>query len=312
LKSFGRFPKIREFWTRFSRSRGAVIGLVIVGLFTAVAALTPLFAPDPGLLNFHEILLPPSLSHPLGTDDFGRNLLVRMLWGSRVSLFIGFTAALVSISVGILVGAAAGYFGGVVDVVLMRLVDTFLVIPTFFLALLIVAFVGHSIYLITFAIAITNWPEPARLLRGQFLSLREREFVESARMLGAGDFHIIFREILPSAIFPVIIVFGYQIAGAILTESGLSFLGLGDPNAVSWGWLLNDALRTYDIAWWMSFFPGVAIALTVIAFNLISDGLNDSLNPRLRVRRFSIGKPRQVEDTLLAPDFLEDSQPVEP
>lgn len=235
-------------------------------------------------MEFASTYISPNFNFPMGTDDLGRDVFSRVVWGARVSLFIGLAAALSSVVISVLIGSVAGYFGGKIDALLMRLTDMFLVIPTFFLVLLIVAMFGRGIWLIIFAIAVTNWPNPTRLLRAEFLSFRERQFVQAAKSIGASRFQIIFREILPNAIFPVIVYFGYLVAGAILTESSISFLGLGDPNTISWGWLLNDALRAFTRAWWLAAFPGIAIALTVISFNLIGDGLNDALNPKLRRR----------------------------
>lgn len=276
---------VAGFWERYKRNKAAVIGIVLIGFLTVIAIFAPLVAThDPFSMDFGNKYISPTLSYPMGTDHFGRDVFSRVVWGARISLLVGFFAALISGILGICIGSVSGYFGGMIDIALMRLVDMFLVMPTFFLVLLIVALFNRNIWFIILAIAFTSWPISARLLRAEFLSLREREFVEAAKTIGASNTHIIFREILPNAIFPVIVMFGYNIAGAILTEAAISFLGLGDPNTITWGWLLNDALQVFRRAWWLAAFPGVAISITVIAFNLVGDGLNDALNPRLRRR----------------------------
>lgn len=283
LKSL--LPRVGGFWKRYKRSRAAVTGIIVIGFLTVIAIFAPLVAThDPFDMNFANTYRSPALSYPMGTDHFGRDVFSRVVWGTRITLLVGVSAALISALLGICIGSVSGYFVGKIDIVLMRVVDMFLVMPTFFLVLLIVAMFGRSVWFIILAIAFTSWPSSARLLRAEFLSLREREFVEAARVTGASNFHIIFREILPNAIFPVVVMFGYNIASAILAEAAISFLGLGDPNTITWGWLLNDALQVFRRAWWLAVFPGAGISLTVISFNLIGDGLNDALNPRLRQR----------------------------
>ena len=275
------------FWARFKKNRAAVLGLAIICIMILVAIFAPRIAPyDPFDMRIGRKyrFLPPSLEHLLGTDRFGRDAFSRLIWGSRVSLFIGFVAASIAAVLGITLGAIAGYYGGVVDNIIMRFVDIFLTLPTFFLILMITAMFGGSIWHVMVIIGLTSWPGTTRQIRAQFLSLKERPFVEAAHSVGASRRHIIIREILPNGIFPAIVSMSFRIGGAILTEAGLSFLGLGDPNHVSWGWMLNDALQSFLLAWWLPVFPGLVITIIVIAFNLIGDGLNDALNPRLKER----------------------------
>jgi peptide/nickel transport system permease protein len=214
----------------------------------------------------------------------GRDQLSRVIWGTRISLFVGFVSAGISIGVGVILGSVAGYYGGIVDDLIMRFVDFFLVIPTFFLILLIIAMYGTSIWNIMFVIGLTAWPSTTRLIRGQFLSLKEQPFVEAEKALGASDLRIIFRCILPNAIHPVLVNLSFRVGSAIISEAGLSFLGLGDPRSISWGQMLNVAQRFIRTAWWMAIFPGLLISLAVLSFNMVGDGLNDALNPRLMER----------------------------
>jgi len=275
----------KGFWRRYRKNRVAVIGLGIVILFFFLAVLAAQIAPyDPFVMDPGSRLQSPSVSHLMGTDLFGRDIFSRIVYGTRISLFIGFVSATISAVIGIAVGAISGYYGGKLDEVLMRAVEIFIVIPTFFLILIIVAIFGGSIWNVMAIIGLTIWPSTTRLVRAEFLSTKEKEFVTAAISVGSKDAHIILREILPNAVFPAIVNMSLQVASAILTESSLSFLGLGDPNNVSWGWLLKDALRSMRSAWWDSVFPGIFISLAVISFNVIGDGLNDALNPYLKER----------------------------
>jgi len=272
-----------EFWRKYKKSRAALMGLAIIISFSSIAVFAPLISPyDPWYIDFSQKFQGPSYKHPMGTDQFGRDVLSRVIYGSRVCLMIGFVAAAISAFIGILMGATSGYFGGRVDDILMRFTEMFLVIPRFFLILLIVALFGGSIWNVMIVIGITSWPGTAKLVRAEFLSLKEREFVEAARLVGAKDSRIIFMHILPNALSPVIVNSSLRIAGAILSEAGLSFLGLGDLTHITWGQMLNRSQLFMRIAWWMAVFPGLMIFLTVLSLNLIGDGLNDALNPRLK------------------------------
>ena len=276
--------RIKESWRRYKRNRFAVIAFVLMVLFIGVSVLAPIIVPVNPLIIGEERLAPPSSKCIMGTDELGRNVFHIVLYGIGTSLFIGILAALSCVSIGILIGALAGYFGGTVDNVLMRLTDYFLIIPKVFLAILLVAFIGPSIWNVIFVVAIVSWPTTARLVRAKFLSLKESDFVMAAKALGVSNLGIMFREILPN-VTPVIIVNGtMEIAYAIGLEAGLSFLGLGDPSIPSLGYMLFKAQRFLREAWWMSFFAGVVIFAMVLSINFIGDGLNDALNPRLRER----------------------------
>ncbi|MCG8155947.1 ABC transporter permease [Brenneria goodwinii] len=270
----------------------ALIGLAVLALVVAAACLAPWFFPDDPMNMVAEPYLWPGQDpqFPLGTDLMGRDLLAGLLHGARVSLLVGVTSTVIALFIGIAVGVVSGFYRGPVDRVLTGITTLFQTIPAFLLAIILVAVLQPSIGTITFALGITSWTSIARLVRTEFLSLRQREFVRASISLGASDMHLIFREILPNAWTPVVVSSALLIANAILSEAGLSFLGLGDPNVVSWGSMIGtgrDALRT---GWYMTAIPGVAIMLTVMALNLLSDALHTALNPRLRRRRstFSI------------------------
>ena len=271
---------MQEFWKKYQRNRAAVFGLYVVLVFLVMAVLSPWLAPFQPLSLGKDSFRPPDSTYLLGTDDLGRDLLSGVLWGARVSLLVGLLAAFTSTLIGVIVGSASGYYGGWADDLLMRLTEFFLVIPRFFLALIIVALFGSSIWNIIFVIGILSWPVTARLVRAEFLSLRGKEFVEGVRAIGAPDRRIILRHMLPNAGPPIVISGSLQIARAILMEAGLSFLGLGDPNRMSWGVMLYNAQRFLRHAWWTATFPGLAIFFIVMGFNLIGDGLNDALNPK--------------------------------
>lgn len=271
-------------WRRFRKNRVALFGGMIVVSVFAVALLAPVLSPhDPNQIEIEKILQPPDSVHPFGTDPLGRDVLSRMIWGARISLWVGFVAIGIAILIGILVGAVAGFYGGRLDAFLMRWVDIMLSIPTFFLILAVIAILEPSIWNIMIVIGLTGWMGVARLVRGQFLSLRETDYVTAARALGAGDFRMIFLHILPNALSPVYVSAVLGIAGAILTESALSFLGLGvQPPQASWGSILTAGKDNIEIAWWLSVFPGLAIFVTVLGYNLLGEGLRDALDPRLK------------------------------
>jgi len=279
-----RNSKLETFWRRLRRNRMAVAGLVLVlGLF-AVALLAPWLAPyDPNFIDLKQVLMPPSPAHLLGTDTLGRDVLSRVIFGARISLLVGFVAVGIATLIGVLVGALAGYYGGAMDALLMRLVDLMLCFPTLFLILAVIAVLGPSIWNIMVVIGVTGWMGVARLVRAEFLSLREREFVMAARALGASDARLIWRHLLPNALTPVMVSATLGVAGAILTESALSFLGLGvQPPTPSWGNILTMGKDNIEIAWWLSVFPGLAILVTVMSYNLLGEGIREAIDPRLR------------------------------
>jgi peptide/nickel transport system permease protein len=271
---------------RFRRNRLAMAGLAIMVFLYWVTLMAPFLAPyDPNfqgniVLNRYQ---PPSMEHFLGTDKFGRDIFTRILYGARISLSIGFISVAISVTLGTLVGAMAGYFRGWTDTAIARLIDMLLSIPRLILLLVIIAMFEPNIFLLVAALGLTGWEGSARIVRGQFLSLREQEFVQAARALGYSDWRIIARHILPNALAPIIVIATLGIGNVILLEAGLSFLGLGvQPPTSSWGSMVNDGRDAMITAWWISTYPGLAIVLTVVAFNLLGDGLRDALDPRLR------------------------------
>ncbi|HSB79400.1 MAG TPA: oligopeptide ABC transporter permease [Candidatus Methylomirabilis sp.] len=272
------------FWRQFRRNQLALGGGVVVLLLTLAALLAPMIAPyDPGAYDVRQILLPPSSAHWLGTDQIGRDVLSRMLYGARISMAVGFVSVGIAVVVGTLIGTLAAYYGGRVDELLMRFVDLMLNFPRLFLLLTLIALLRPSIWIIMAVIGLTGWMGLARLVRSEILSLKEREFVVSAQALGARDRRVMFRHILPNALVPLLVSATLGVAGAILAESGLSFLGLGvQPPTPSWGNILIDGKANIEIAWWLSIFPGMAILVTVLAYNLLGEGLRDALDPRLR------------------------------
>lgn len=270
-------------WQRLRQNRMALAGGVIVAFMFVMAAMASLVGGDPSAIDVGQSLLPPSWEHPLGTDDLGRDVLVRMLYGARISLLVGFVAVCISCPIGIVFGALAGYYGGWIDALIMRFVDIMLCFPTFFLILAVIAFLDPSIWNIMIVIGLTSWMGVARLIRAEFLSLRQRDFVLAAQSLGALDGRLIFRHILPNAMSPVLVSATLGVAGAILTESALSFLGIGvQPPTPSWGNMLITGKQTLGSAWWLSVFPGLAILFTVLGYNLLGEGIRDALDPRLK------------------------------
>jgi peptide/nickel transport system permease protein len=275
---------VGEFWRRYRQNRAAVGAAVALAVIVLVAAFGPLLYPvDP----FDMVGRPysqPFGEFVLGTDVSGRDILAGIIHGASVSLLIGIVASLCATVTGVAFGAIAGYFGGIVDDLLMRTTEFFLTIPSFVLAVVLVAIFSPSVTSITAAIAIVSWPSVARLTRGEFIAQRERDYVQACRALGMPTWEIIFLQILPNAISPIIVVSTLMVATAVLTEAGLSFLGLGDPNVVSWGYMIGVARTALRTAWWMAAIPGVMIVVTVIAINLAGEGLSDALNPRLKQR----------------------------
>lgn len=276
-----------KFFQRYAKNYGALIGLGILIVVAIVALAAPLLFPVSPWQSVGDPLLAPSEdpAFPLGTDMLGRDIAAGLAYGARVSLLIGLISTAVAVVIGVSIGALAGYYGGRIDDVLMRFTEFFQTIPAFAMAIVLVAIFNPSITSITLAIAIVSWPPVARLVRGEFLSLRSREFVQAAVVIGQSGPRIMFTQILPNVISPIIVTASLMVATAILTESSLSFLGLGDRNMMSWGFMIGAARTMLREAWWMSVFPGVAILLTVLAINLIGEGLNDAMNPHLRGRK---------------------------
>lgn len=274
------------FWKRFSRNRGAVAGFAIALVVVIAALAAPALYPIDPWQMAGPPLVPPfrNLEFILGTDMLGRDIAAGIMHGARVSVMVGLISACMACGIGVTVGALAGYYGRLVDDVLMRITELFQTLPTFVVAVVLVALFDPSLKTIIGAIALVTWPPVARLVRGEFLSLREREFVQAAMVIGQSDLRIIATQILPNALSPVIVMGSLMVATAILMESGLSFLGLGDPNEMSWGFMIGASRTMIRLSWWMSFFPGFAILLTVLAINLVGEGLNDALNPRLARR----------------------------
>jgi peptide/nickel transport system permease protein len=266
------------------RNRLALFGLIIVITLFAVAVFAPFISPyNYKNIDVQNILMPPSSTHFFGTDDLGRDVCSRMIWGARISLAVGFVSVGISTLIGITFGALAGYYGKFVDIIIMRFVDIMLCIPGFFLILAVIAFLGPNIFNIMIIIGLTSWMGVARLVRAEFLSLKEREFVLGAKASGASDFRIIFIHILPNALSPVFISAVLGVAAAVLLESSLSFLGLGiQPPTPSWGNILTEGKSNIEIAWWLSVFPGLAILITVLGYNLLGEGLRDALDPKFK------------------------------
>lgn len=272
-----------SFFARFAQNRGALIGLIILAVILLMAILAPLLFPESPWRMTQRPFLPPLTveGFPLGSDTMGRNVASGLMHGAWVSLLIGLVSTSVALLIGVPLGAIAGYYGGLIDDILMRFTEFFQTIPNFALAIVLVAIMQPSVTSIVLAIAIVSWPPVARLVRAEFMSLRNREYVEAARLVGQSNRTIILRQILPNTLSPIIVLASLMVATAILLESALSFLGLGDPNVMSWGYMIGAARTVIRQAWWLSFFPGLAILLTVLALNLVGEGLDDALNPKL-------------------------------
>ena len=276
--------RLSLFWRRFSRSSAATLGLALTLLFVSVAIFAPQLAPVDPWKSVGRPLQPPSSEHWFGTDDLGRDLFSGVVHGARTSLLVGFTVAAASLFIGVFIGALAGFFGGLVDDVLMRLTELVLVLPRFFLALVVVALFGPSLQNLILVLSLTSWEFTARLTRAGVLSAKERDYVLAARAVGRSEVMTLFKHVLPNVLAPVIAYVALLMGNVILIEAGLSFIGLGDPNVISWGYLLNNAQAFMRRAPWMSLFPGLAIAMAVLAVNLLSDGLGAYWNPQARER----------------------------
>jgi peptide/nickel transport system permease protein len=269
----------RNFFARPTAAFGFAVFIVIV----VIALDAPLiFARGPFTIVGMPLLAPGSPGLMAGSDVLGRDMAVGLAYGARISLLVGITSTLGALGIGVLLGAVAGYYGGVVDDLLMRITEFFQIIPTFVLLMVLVAFMQPSLASAVIGIALISWPQVARVVRGEFLSLREREFVQAARVLGLSDASIIFSQILPNALSPIVVISSMMVGNAILTESALSFLGLGDPNLLSWGSMIGGSRSAMWVAWWTTVLPGLCIMVTVLSLNFIGDGLNDALNPRRR------------------------------
>ncbi|HAR52962.1 ABC transporter permease [Roseovarius nubinhibens] len=274
---------MNAFMKNFLRNKGAVAGLILLSIVVIVAVIAPFIYPQSPWTMVQRPFQPPMAldGFYFGTDVLGRDIGAGLAHGARVSLIVGLVSTLVALLIGLPIGALAGYFGGIWDDILMRFTEFFQTIPSFALAIVIVAILQPSLSGIVLAISIVSWPPVARLVRGAFLSLRSREYVQAAILSGLSPMNIIFRQILPNAISPIIVLASLMVASAILLESALSFLGLGDPNVMSWGYMIGAGRTVLRQAWWICVFPGLAILFTVLALNLIGEGLNDALNPRL-------------------------------
>jgi len=273
---------VRAFFSRFARHRAALLGFVVLVAVLSLAVAGPFLYPRDAFELVGQPFLEPFGKFLLGTDSLGRDVAAGIVQGARTSLSIGALAAVVATILGTLVGGFAGYFGGRLDSALMRLTEFFQTIPSFIFAILLVALLQPSIRSVIIAIVVVSWPPMARLVRGEFLAMRHREFVQACIGMGMSDMRVIFAHVLPNCLSPIIVSGSLLVATAILTESGLSFLGLGDPNVMSWGYMIGAGRDFLRHAWWLCAVPGIAIMLTVLAINLVGDGLNDALNPSLR------------------------------
>ncbi|MGB6063771.1 MAG: ABC transporter permease [Desulfomonilaceae bacterium] len=273
-----------DFTGRLARNKMAMAGLVVVAALFVVAIFANQLSPyPPDRIDTSHVLEAPTRAHLMGTDVLGRDVLSRMIHGAGVSLSVGFVAVGISTLIGVILGAMAGYYGGIIERLIMRFVDIMLCFPTFFLILAVIAFIGSSIWNIMVVIGATSWMGVTRLVRAEFLSIRERDYVQAAISQGAGDLRIIFIHILPNAMAPILVAATLGVAAAVLIESSLSFLGIGvQPPDPSWGNMLTEGKDNIEIAWWLSVFPGLAILITVMGYNLLGEGIRDSLDPRLR------------------------------
>ena len=277
-------------WRRFRANRLAVAALVAIGAMSVLALLAPLIAPyDPSAID--NVLVtryqPPSWAHLFGTDDFGRDLFSRALFGARVSLSIGVLATVVAVGFGTLYGAVAGHFGGVIDNVLMRIIDVVIAFPTFFLMLMLVGLFEADIVALVLILGFTSWTQTARLIRGEVLALKARDFIEGARAIGLPARLIMVRHLIPNALASVLVTAALMVGGMVGAEAGLSFLGIGiRPPTPSWGNMVSAGQDALLVAWWIAFFPGSLLALTILSFNLLADGLRDALDPKTLMRKY--------------------------
>jgi len=284
-----RLENLKNFWRSYARNRGAVFGLAfLLVLICAAIFAAYIFPGDPELPDLPKDRIPPSLAYPFGTDYLGRNQLVLIVYGARASLIVAFTAGGILAVLGTITGLLAGYFGGKIDGLIMRIADVFLTIPTLPLVLLVIAIMGSSLVNVMLIIGLTGWPVMTRIVRADTLSLMKREFIEIEKVMGASPLRILLKHLLPNQLNSILVYASLSIPVVILTEAGLEFLGLA-PLSVSWGFMLNTSISYWITgAWWLSFFPGLAIFSTALAFYLVSEGLKEALSPKLKRRRESL------------------------
>lgn len=279
----GGIARTRSFWRVFVQRKTALFGLIIMLIAILVALAAPVLAPEGPTHLYDELLAPPSSQHPFGTDPLGRDVMSGVIWGTRVSLLFALGVAGLSLLTGVLLGALPSYYGGWIDALFSRFFEVFLMIPRFFLIILVVAVFGQNIVFTAIVVGLTSWVSNARLTRAQVLTIKERAFVKASIAAGASHERVLFRHVLPNGLYPVIANTSLQMAGAIIVEAALSFLGMGDINHLSWGQILFSA-QLHIHSWWLALFPGLAITLLVFAFNSIGDGISYAFNPRLRGR----------------------------
>ncbi|MGI6632391.1 MAG: ABC transporter permease [Bacillota bacterium] len=279
-----RQSRIRAFWSAYSSKKSAVVGLALIAICVLVAVAAPLIAPEGPNRFYDGILQPPGQGHPFGTDPLGRDVFAGVIWGTRISLLFALGVAALSLLVGVVLGALSGYWGGWVDELLSRGFEVFLMLPRFFLIILIVALFGQNIVFTAIIVGLTSWVTNARLTRAQVMTVKERVFVQASLASGVSRTKVLFRHVLPNGLYPVIANSTLEMAGAIITEAALSFLGLGDPNHLSWGQILYSA-QMHIHSWWLAVFPGLAIFMLTFALNLVGDGISYAFNPRIRERR---------------------------
>lgn len=270
------------FLRKYAENGSALFGVALVVVLVAASIGAPLLTPFQPLALGNIPLQPPGPVHLMGTDDLGRDVFAQFLYGGRSSVLVGVVAAAISVSIGILLGAVSGYWGGWIDDVIQRVTEMFSIVPSYFLAMVTVAILGANIINVIVVIGLLSWPPTTKLTRAEFVTLKSRSFVDAAKMNGANSWSIVFDEILPNAMPPIVVQTILTISVAVLMEATLSFLGLGDPNLVSWGLMLNKAQSFLTMAPWMAIFPGLGISLFILGLNLMGDGLNQALNPRLR------------------------------
>ena len=273
---------MKNVFIKLLKNKFAVIGLTVILLLIVVALFAPIISPyTPSEQNVFERLQAPSLTHFFGTDDLGRDVFTRMIFGARISLAVGFISVFIILVIGTFLGIISGFYGGKTDYIIMRFTDIVLCFPTFFLIILVIAFIEPNIYNVMIVIGVTSWPGLARLVRAEVLSLKEREFILVSKMMAISNVKIFFVHILPNIISPLMVYSSLAIGGAILTESALSFLGLGvQPPMPSWGQILTSGKDYIYMAWWLSLFPGIAILVTVLAFNLVGEAIRDIFDPK--------------------------------